>query len=94
VELTGGYTGADIAAITNAAAMSAIKEYIVASKDKKEQDTTSSPLPTVIKEGQYSKKEEKDKEKKQSLKISTRHFETAVQKIKRKINAISDPSLV
>jgi transitional endoplasmic reticulum ATPase len=79
VELTEGYTGADIAAITNAAAMSAIKEYIVDGKDKK---------------GQEGKKEEKDKERKQGLKISMRHFETAVQKIKRKTNAISNPSLV
>src|SRR4029078_3145761 len=40
VGLTEGYTGADIPALTNAVAMSAIKEYIVASKDKKGQDTT------------------------------------------------------
>jgi transitional endoplasmic reticulum ATPase len=94
VELTEGYTGADISAITNAAAMSAIKEYIVASKGKKGQNTTS-PIPTVIdEEGQAGKKDEKDKEEKQGLKISMRHFETAVQKIKRKTNAISNPSLI
>jgi transitional endoplasmic reticulum ATPase len=95
VELTEGYTGADIAAITNAAAMSAIKEYIVDSKDKKGQDTTS-PIPMGInEEGQGGKNDEKDKEgKKPGLKISMRHFETAVHKIKRKTNAISNPSLI
>ncbi|MFL6459448.1 MAG: CDC48 family AAA ATPase [Nitrososphaeraceae archaeon] len=94
IELTEGYTGADIAAITNAAAMSAIKEYIEASKDKKGQNMTSSPIPIIIKEGQDDKKDEKDKQGKQGLKISMRHFETAVQKIKRKTNVISNPSLV
>jgi transitional endoplasmic reticulum ATPase len=99
LEFTEGYTGADITAITNAAAMSAIKEYIVASKDKKEQGTTtssssSSPLPTVINKEQGTKKEEKDKQRKQSLRISMRHFEAALQKIKRKTKAISNPSLV
>jgi transitional endoplasmic reticulum ATPase len=94
IELTEGYTGADIAAITNAAAMSAIKEYIEASKDKKGQNMTSSPVPIMIKEGQDDKQDEKDKQGKQGLKISMRHFETAVQKIKRKTNVISNPSLV
>jgi transitional endoplasmic reticulum ATPase len=94
VELTEGYTGADIAAITNAAAMSAIKEYIVGGKDKKVRDTTSS-ISTVIKEEvQADKKDEKENEGKQGLKISMRHFETAVQKIKRKTNAITNPSLI
>jgi transitional endoplasmic reticulum ATPase len=72
VELTNGCTGADMAAIVNAAAMSAIKEHIAdisidGSKDKK------------------------------SLNISMRHFEAAVQKIKKKSaasTAISNSSLV
>ena len=95
MELTEGYTGADIAAITNAAAMSAIKEYIV-NKDKKgQQDTTSSIPRGINEEGQAGKNDEKDKEgKKPALKISMRHFEAAVQKIKRKTNAISNPSLI
>jgi len=95
VELTEGYTGADIAAITNAAAMSAIKEYIVDGKDKKGQDTTSTIPRGINEEGQAGKNDEKDKEvKKPTLKISMRHFETAVHKIKRKTNAISNPSLI
>ena len=74
--------------------MPAIKEYIEASKDKKGQNMTSSPVPIMIKEGQDGEKDEKDKQGKQGLKISMRHFETAVQKIKRKTNVISNPSLV
>jgi transitional endoplasmic reticulum ATPase len=95
VELTEGYTGADIAAITNAAAMSAVKEYLVDSKDKKGPDATS-PIPKgTNEEGQAGKNDEKDKElKKQGLKISMRHFETAVHKIKKKTNVISNPSLI
>jgi transitional endoplasmic reticulum ATPase len=57
VEITEGMTGADIAAMVNAAAMSAIKEH-VAGKGKKE-----------------------------NLKISMKHFEGALQKIKRKSKA-------
>ena len=97
VELTEGHTGADIAAITNAAAMSAIKEYIVVTKNKKEHDTniSSPPPPAVDKESQDgNKKEGKDMDRKQGLKVSMRHFETAIQKIKRKTNAISNPSLI
>jgi transitional endoplasmic reticulum ATPase len=94
VGLTEGYTGADIAAITNAAAMSAIKEYIVVSKDKKGQYTTSPVSVAINEEEQDSKKDKKDNEEKQGLKISMRHFERAVQKIKRKTNAISNPNLI
>jgi transitional endoplasmic reticulum ATPase len=55
VEMTDGMTGADIAAIVNAAAMTAIKEHVRQKGDK--------------------------------LDISMRHFETALEKIKRKNSA-------
>ncbi len=55
VEMTEGLTGADIAAIVNAAAMTAIKEHVISS----------------------SKKESGNK-----LKISMKHFEAAIAKIK------------
>jgi transitional endoplasmic reticulum ATPase len=54
VEMTEGMTGADIAALVNAAAMSAIKEHV-------RQKSTS------------------------KLRISMRHFETALDKIKKKL---------
>ncbi|AIF82434.1 AAA family ATPase, CDC48 subfamily [Candidatus Nitrososphaera evergladensis SR1] len=58
VEMTDGMTGADIAAIVNAAAMSAIKEHVVSSSNKNE-----------------GKKAGK-------LKISMKHFESALDKMK------------
>jgi hypothetical protein len=39
-------------------------------------------------------KDKKDDQQKQGLKISTLQFERAVQKIKRKTNAISNPNLI
>jgi hypothetical protein len=75
--------------------MSAVKEYLVDSKDKKGPDATS-PIPKGNnEEGQAGKNDEKDKErKKQGLKISMRYFDTAVHKIKKKTNVISNPSLI
>src|ERR687884_926832 len=69
VGLTEGYTGADIAAITNAAAMSAIKEYIVNNNK-------------VGSNNQDIK--HKSEGKKKEFKISMKHFEAAIQKIKKK----------
>ena len=54
VEMTEGMTGADIAALVNAAAMSAIKEHVRQKSSSK-------------------------------LRISMRHFETALDKIKKKL---------
>ncbi len=62
VEMTSGMTGADIAAVVNAAAMTAIKEH-VASKEKSK------------------------------LKVTMNHFESALQKIKKKGALVRDASL-
>src|ERR687883_65034 len=78
VGLTEGYTGADIAAITNAAAMSAIKEYIV---DGKKVGSNNQDL-------KY-----KSEGKKKEFKISMKHFEAAIQKIKKKATTtINNPN--
>jgi transitional endoplasmic reticulum ATPase len=69
VELTKGYSGADIAAMVNAAAISAIREHVTS----KQTLTTSPPK-------EYDKKKEKV-----SLTISFKHFEAAVKKIKRNV---------
>jgi transitional endoplasmic reticulum ATPase len=89
VELTDGYTGADIAAIVNAAAMSAIKEHVASinERDKKHRGEAENKIAAVTMAG------EEDKEKK-DLKISMKHFEAAVGKVKKKISAISDPNLI
>jgi transitional endoplasmic reticulum ATPase len=88
VELTEGYTGADIAAIVNAAAMSAIKEHVASmnERDKKHGIEGKNKTSTTM-------AGEEDKKKK-DLKISMKHFEAALGKIKKKTIAISDPNLI
>jgi transitional endoplasmic reticulum ATPase len=88
VELTEGYTGADIAAMVNAAAMSAIKEHMMTSVNN-ENDIKEE---TRAKTREYIKEKEQQKPK---LKISMNHFESALQKIKKKNRAtIDNQSLV
>src|ERR687884_951160 len=78
VGLTEGYTGADIAAITNAAAMSAIKEYIV----------NNNKVGSNNQDIKY-----KSEGKKKDFKISMKHFEAAIQKIKKKATTtINNPN--
>lgn len=89
VELTNGFTGADIAAIVNAAAMSAIKEHVTGigetNSSKSKKDKTSI---VGIKEqetyGAKSQAGEHKEDEKQGLKIAMKHFERALQKIKKK----------
>jgi transitional endoplasmic reticulum ATPase len=87
VELTEGYTGADIAAVVNAAAMSAIKEHVAAINERDKKQVGEGENKTTAMAGEEDKKKE-------NLKISMKHFETALGKIKRKITAISDPNLI
>jgi transitional endoplasmic reticulum ATPase len=88
VELTDGYTGADIAAMVNAAAMSAIKEHMMTSVNKENEIKEE----THAKTREYIKENEQQKPK---LKISMNHFESALQKIKKKNKAtINNQSLV
>jgi transitional endoplasmic reticulum ATPase len=82
VELTDGFTGADIAAIVNAAAMSAIKECVATISEESSC------------EREADKSQNKHIDKKQNLKISMKHFEAALQKIKKKTTALNNPSLV
>jgi transitional endoplasmic reticulum ATPase len=78
VESTEGYTGADIAAITNAAAMSAIKEYIV----------NNNKVGSNNQDIKY-----KSEGKKKEFKISMKHFEAAIRKIKKKATTtINNPN--
>jgi transitional endoplasmic reticulum ATPase len=88
VELTDGYTGADIAAMVNAAAMSAIKEHMMTNVNNENEIKEE----TRAKTREYIKEKEQQKPK---LKISMSHFESALQKIKKKNKAtINNQSLV
>ena len=71
VELTDGYTGADIAAMVNAAAMSAIKEHISVAGKKK------------VTRGNEQRSDEKEKQN-DNLTISMKHLEAGLQKISKK----------
>lgn len=100
VELTGGFTGADIAAIVNAAAMSAIKQYVATINENnkvrvenKTADPNTTPNTTIKGEGDKSQDKQKE-DKRPGLKITMKHFESALQKIKKKTTAINNPSLV
>jgi transitional endoplasmic reticulum ATPase len=77
VELTKGYSGADLAALVNAAAISAIKEYIAINRsgqtDAKKEDEmkTDTQRKTV------------------PLTISMKHFKNAQKKIRRNVTVLN-----
>src|SRR5689334_17673763 len=86
-ELTEMWTGADIAAIVNAAAMSAIKEHVAAisetNSNKWRKDKTTAAI--IEEQGKVEVKSQAGQHKedeKQGLKITMKHFESALQKIK------------
>ena len=98
-ELTNGFTGADIAAIVNAAAMSAIKERVAdiseTNSNKWRKDKTTAAI--IEEQGKVEVKSQAGQHKedeKQGLKITMKHFESALQKIKRRTTAVSNPNLV
>ena len=79
VDLTDRYTGAEIEALVNAAAIAAVREYIIAKEQKshKEKDT-STEHPSGMKE-----KYDNDK-KEEELEISMKHFKSSLSKIAKK----------
>jgi transitional endoplasmic reticulum ATPase len=79
VALTKGYSGADIASLVNAAAMSAIKEYITINRSHQANI-----------EKQVESKDVSDTEKKKiPLTISMKHFENALKKVKKNVSVKS-----
>jgi transitional endoplasmic reticulum ATPase len=86
VELTKGYSGADISAIVNAAAISAIRDHL----GKEDRPTASTSATSTIESAITKKPEEIKKEKPQiPLTISLKHFEAATKKIKRNVKTSS-----
>jgi transitional endoplasmic reticulum ATPase len=75
VELTKGFSGADISALVNAAALSAIREHISTNRIEQIKDK---------RELQYGDESQK-RAQKIPLKISMSHFETALKRIKPNI---------
>ena len=72
VELTKGYSGADIAALVNAAAMSAIKDHVTTNRQNQLKSDSS------LDSGDTKKHEI-------PLTVSLSHFEAALKKIKRNV---------
>ena len=75
VELVKGYSGADIASLVNAAAISAIREHITNNRGEQK---------TIKKE--QAKSLGDNENRKFSLTISMKHFEDALKKVKRSIS--------
>jgi transitional endoplasmic reticulum ATPase len=89
VDLTDRYTGAEIEALVNAAAIAAVRGYIIAKEQKptkEEKDTTNIEHSSGIKE----KYDNDKKEEEEQLEISMKHFESSLSKIAKKNN---NPSL-
>src|SRR5215211_3485557 len=80
VDLTDRYTGAEIEALVNAAAIAAVREYIIAKelKSNKEKDSNVDN-PSGMKEEYYN-------DKKEELEISMKHFKSSLSKIAKKNN--------
>jgi transitional endoplasmic reticulum ATPase len=81
MDLTEGWTGADIGNMVNTAALSAIKERITADsisrKDQQHDNITAEKI--------------REKLNKDRLKVSMKHFQSAIEKVNRK-NKTSQPS--
>ena len=75
VSMTQGFSGADIAALVNAAAMTAIKEHIGENRSDRTQDKS---------ELEYTDQNQRQ-ERKVPLNITIKHFESAIKKIKPKL---------
>ncbi len=82
IELTEGYTGADLEALVNAAAIAAIKEHIFLrekSRKLEDADEISGSPDNDQKDGIP-----KNQSKSTGLKISMKHFEDALKKIRKR----------
>jgi transitional endoplasmic reticulum ATPase len=81
VELTTGWTGADIGNMVNTAALSAIKERITADKISRQDRQQHKDV---------AEKSRDNRRNKDRLKVSMRHFQSAIEKVNRK-NKPSQP---
>jgi SpoVK/Ycf46/Vps4 family AAA+-type ATPase len=82
VQLTEGWTGADIGNMVNTAALSAIKERITAdsiSRQDQQQDNNT------------AEKSRENKSNNLKLKVSMKHFQSAIEKVNRKNKTSSAP---
>ena len=81
VNLTDSFTGAEIEALVNAAAIAAVKEHVI-SREQKEQNKNQR-TDTNIKDT-FKIEEKKENKLKEELEISMKHFESSFGKIAKK----------
>jgi transitional endoplasmic reticulum ATPase len=88
VDLTDRYTGAEIEALVNAAAIAAVREYILSKEQKsiKEKDTNNTKSTSEMKKEKYDYNKDKKEEDEGELEISMKHFESSLRKITKKNN--------
>ncbi len=82
IDLTDRYTGAEIEALVNAAAIAAVREFIIA---KEQKSTTKEKDPNTEHPSGMKEKYDNDK-KEEELEISMKHFKSSLSKIAKKNN--------
>ncbi|MGZ5501039.1 MAG: AAA family ATPase, partial [Nitrososphaeraceae archaeon] len=81
VNLTDSFTGAEIQALVNAAAIAAVKEHVITREQKVQ--NKNQRIDTNIKDT-FKIQEKKENELKEELEISMKHFESSFGKIAKK----------
>jgi transitional endoplasmic reticulum ATPase len=84
IELTEGFTGADLEALVNAAAISAIKEHIFLKEKSKRLDDAGEISDNTNSNQKDRSLKNQSKFNGSGLKISMRHFEDALKKIRKR----------
>lgn len=86
IELTGGYTGADLEALVNAAAIAAIKEHIFLGEKSGKSDNANKIVDSTGNNQKDLNLENQPQSKSNGLglKISMRHFEVALKKVRKR----------
>jgi transitional endoplasmic reticulum ATPase len=84
IELTEGFTGADIEALVNAAAIAAIKEHIFLREKSKRLDNAGEISDTTNSNQKDRNLKNQSKFNGSGLKIGMRHFEDALKKIRKR----------
>src|SRR5918993_1195769 len=91
VSLTDSFTGAEIEALVNAAAIAAIKEHVIA-KEQKEMNNDQK-TDTNIKDTSKINEKKENKLEEEELEISIKHFESSFSKIAKKNKQPSAPRI-
>jgi transitional endoplasmic reticulum ATPase len=85
IELTEGFTGADLEALVNAAAIAAIKEHIFLREKSKRLDDAAGEISDTTNSNQKDRNlKNQSKFNGSGLKIGMRHFEDALKKIRKR----------